>query len=515
MQMVKKLPPWIFLCFFALYYFFSFCQKTLLISSDLGRHITNGRIIMESGKIFSSNLYSYTQPDHYAPNHHWLFGVLSYWFYQVGGFPILTLLTAFLYTASILLILWYISRIYGKRAMVVAGIFVLPLVTDRSEVRPEAFSLFFFSLNFILLLLWREKKISSFVTAVIIGIISIAWVNIHIFFFLGFVPITGFFIQSLVQKNWTQVKMLLVFGFISGIGTLCNPLFIEGAFYPFKILQEYGYPIAENQTPFFFLKYHTRPINLYIILMLLLSVGTTLQIAKKNWQKHTAIIFNLLIFFALTCKLIRFANFLALVAAVIFAHSFTLLLPYLRIFFTKLQKNTALLCVTSFGCFICVAIAIGTGLFTPSLSASGLGLYPGVHNSAEFYKTLPIKGPIFNNFDIGGYLIYHLYPNNSIFVDNRAEAYSASFLQEYKRAQTDEATWRKIDSEYQFGVIYFNRLERTDWGQEFLVTTIERKEWVPIYVDGYSIIFVRDIPEHAEIIEKYRIPADYFRVLRQ
>jgi hypothetical protein len=515
MQMVKKLPPWVFLCFFSIYYFICFCRKTLLVASDLGRHITNGRIIMESGKIFSSNLYSYTQPDYYAPNHHWLFGVLTYWLHQVGGFPILTLLTAFLYTASILVMLWYISKKYGKLAMVVAGIIVFPLLTDRAEVRPEAFSLFFFSANFLLLLLWSEKRISSIVTAIVLGITSVAWVNIHIFFFLGFVPITGFFVQAIVQKNWSQARLLFLFGLVCGVGTLCNPLFIEGALYPFKILHEYGYPIAENQTPFFFLRHYTKPINPYIMVILILSVLAALHIVKNNWQKHVAVIFNLLIFLILTCKLIRFANFLAIIAALIFAQSFTLLLPYVRRFVTKLQKSTAVLSLTSFGCFIGIAIALSTGLFTPNFFALGLGLYPGIQNSAEFFKALPIKGPIFNNFDIGGYLIYHLYPGYSIYVDNRAEAYSANFLQEYKRAQTDEAIWRKIDSEYQFGAIYFNRLERTDWGQEFLVTTIERKEWVPIYVDSYTIIFVRDIPEHAGIIEKYRIPADNFRVLHQ
>jgi hypothetical protein len=55
-------------------------------------------------------------------------------------------------------------------------------------------------------------------------------------------------------------------------------------------------------------------------------------------------------------------------------------------------------------------------------------------------------------------------------------------------------------------------LERTPWGQEFLVSTYKDPNWVPVYFDDYSIIFIRNIPEHAEIIEKYRIPAAYFRI---
>jgi hypothetical protein len=45
-----------------------------------------------------------------------------------------------------------------------------------------------------------------------------------------------------------------------------------------------------------------------------------------------------------------------------------------------------------------------------------------------------LKGPIFNNFDIGSYLIFRLYNKSlpagrQVFVDGRPEAYPASFFQ--------------------------------------------------------------------------------------
>ena len=42
-------------------------------------------------------------------------------------------------------------------------------------------------------------------------------------------------------------------------------------------------------------------------------------------------------------------------------------------------------------------------------TAFGFNLEKNINSSAEFFKNTKISGPIFNNYDIGGYLIYHLY----------------------------------------------------------------------------------------------------------
>jgi len=47
-----------------------------------------------------------------------------------------------------------------------------------------------------------------------------------------------------------------------------------------------------------------------------------------------------------------------------------------------------------------------------------------------FFKENNLQGPIFNNYDIGGYLIFNLFPQEKVFVDNRPETYSSEFFQE-------------------------------------------------------------------------------------
>jgi hypothetical protein len=92
----------------------------------------------------------------------------------------------------------------------------------------------------------------------------------------------------------------------------------------------------------------------------------------------------------------------------------------------------------------------------------GFGLKKDVNLSAEFFKKEKIQAPIFNNYDIGGYLIYHPFPEEKVFVDNRPEAYPASFFEKiYVSMQNDEKIWRKKDEIYNFNVIIFSYRDYT------------------------------------------------------
>jgi len=128
--------------------------------------------------------------------------------------------------------------------------------------------------------------------------------------------------------------------------------------------------------------------------------------------------------------------------------------------------------------------------YSPFDTQTGMGVLPNNNNSAEFFKENSLKGPIFNNYDIGGYLIYHLYPEQKVFVDNRPEAYGVDFLKtptlKYKE---NEETWKQWDKTYNFQTIYFYRHDATPWAQPFLIERIKDTSWSPIYVDDYTIIF--------------------------
>jgi len=149
---------------------------------------------------------------------------------------------------------------------------------------------------------------------------------------------------------------------------------------------------------------------------------------------------------------------------------------------------------------------------TSNAGDAQLGLLPKINAAADFYKTNKIQGPIFNNYDIGGYLIFHLYPEK-IFVDNRPEAYPTSFFQDvYIPMQENNDIWKEAENKYNFNVIFFYLNDITPWAQKFLISRIDDPEWSPVFTDQYAIIFLRKNEKNNPIIEKYQISREKFGI---
>src|SRR3989344_6043659 len=141
----------------------------------------------------------------------------------------------------------------------------------------------------------------------------------------------------------------------------------------------------------------------------------------------------------------------------------------------------------------------------------GIGLAKSVEGAGEFLKTNRVPGPIFNNYDIGGYLIYNLYPKERVFVDNRPEAYPADFFDKvYIPMQEDDRVWRENLAKYNFNAIVFYRQDATPWAQKFLIARVTDSVWIPVFVDDWVIIFVRNAPQNQDVISRFQISKDLF-----
>jgi hypothetical protein len=123
---------------------------------------------------------------------------------------------------------------------------------------------------------------------------------------------------------------------------------------------------------------------------------------------------------------------------------------------------------------------------------SGIGLKPGVENAADFLRKEKIAGPLFNNYDFGGYLIWELFPGEKVFVDNRPAEYPGSFFSDvYKPMQETAAIFEKVDQEYNFNAVFFYRRDITPWGTNFLKVIEINPAWAKVFEDDYAVIFVK------------------------
>ncbi len=106
--------------------------------------------------------------------------------------------------------------------------------------------------------------------------------------------------------------------------------------------------------------------------------------------------------------------------------------------------------------------------------------------AVSFLRTQQIRGPILSPDYWGGYLIYTLYPQAQVVLDDRHDLYGAEFLKPYLRLVHVEDGW---DSMLQKTHPAYVLLPRGTALDNMLRKTAG---WRSIYADKLSIIFVRD-----------------------
>ncbi len=526
----KPYPLWaklILVVLFVAYASVFMARQINFVTADLGRHITNGKVTVETGKIISTNFYSYTEPDFPAINHHWGSGVVFYLVKEAFGFEGLSVFYVFTVVGAALLFGLAALRFADARLVFFAAILSAPLLAYRTEVRPEGISLLFAGVFFYVLVLFREHKLSYLTAFILLGITQLLWVNCHIFFFMGFM-LTGFFMleEFITRKTKEKLKHYVMLLGVLIVASLLNPFFISGLLAPFTIFKEYGYMIAENQSVLFMQERMPNMVFTHFeITGVVLLILFAFLIIQKKIKQCLLLLLPLLAFGLLGFMAVRGIPLFALAA--IPAGAF--LVQYLvvkyaagakKIIFTGLSVVAGLIVLTGFQSGYATdkknkkprAEYKEPSYFAPIKYTTGIGLFPDMNLSAEFFKQNNIKGPVFNNYDIGGYLIYHLYPTEHVFVDNRPEAYSVDFFKKtYIPMQEKMEKFREVEQQYNFNCIWFYRHDNTPWAQPFLLQLIEQPDYAPVFVDGLTIMFLKRNEQNAELIKKFELPKSMFR----
>jgi hypothetical protein len=137
----------------------------------------------------------------------------------------------------------------------------------------------------------------------------------------------------------------------------------------------------------------------------------------------------------------------------------------------------------------------------------GIGLTSFSTSSSAFLKDNNVHGPIFNDPDIGSYLIGSLYPEEKVFVDNRfVDAYSASFFNDtYLPLLSDDTKWQEALQRYDFNAVVVYQYDETENFRAFIRRRIYDPGWSFVYLDPYALILLRNAPANTETIRKFAI----------
>lgn len=481
-----------------------------LVTADLGRHIKNGEVILSNYRLLTTNhsllttnFYSYTSPGYPTINHHWLSGVVFYAVWKLAGFVGIHLFFIVTSLTTLLIFLAIARNRAGPGLAALLTVPIMPLLLERDEIRPEIFSYLFSGIFFWLLLKYKDGGI-SWKKLLILPALQILWVNLHVYFFLGPAIIGIFLLERIVLKDKQSAKHLLVILGLTSLASLINPFGLNGVLAPLSIFKNFGYRLAENQPVWFIEKILPNPNFLvFKIVFAMLIVSFLIRILRPSRLQGQTLDSPR---FGLGEKYILSD----LVFAIGFSAAGWLAIRNFALFglfalpiaagntargFSIKQQTDQKLGHTVVITLTLVALATLSGelwKIYPHPLKLGLGLESGNENSMIFFKENRLTGPIFNNYDIGGYLIFHLYPQERVFVDNRPEAYPAEFFEKiYIPMQEDEDVWQEKLKEYGFKTIIFSHGDYTPWGQAFLARRLNDPQWQVVFKDSRVIIFAR------------------------
>lgn len=393
---------------------------------DVWWHLRTGQLILQNHAVFHVDPYSFAAAGQPWINHEWLTDLLMFRLYQVGGAGALVIAFAAIAAATSLLLF---ARSPGKPYIAAATTLWGGMISGPTwGVRPQVVSLLLASL-FLWILEASEKK-SKLLWALIP--LMVLWVNLHAGFAIGIALIALFLLGELfsvvlgfeVWKNsFPRLRRLLLL-LIACVAVIpLNPYGTRIYSYPWQTLSSrfMATYIQEWASPDFHRSIYLPFLGMILALLFVVAVSS------RRLRPREILLLVVLSYAGL--RSVRHIPIFALVAAPILAEQLQAILDEHGIRLAdrdgsaspaKALLNGLVLATLCGFVFLWVRDVVQR---EPEAEAA----YPA--QAVKFLAHSNLPGPLFNDYNWGGYLIWKLYPGTKVFVDGRADLYGDAFLQ--------------------------------------------------------------------------------------
>jgi hypothetical protein len=458
-----------------------------LVDPDVYVHLRDGRFWTESHFQFHADSFTYTLPKTAYDPAEWLFRVLLYGLWTLGGFNLLIIFKAVILTLAVGLILRLLFLRWPHTGAVMTGmtIGVFALTSLVFGERPFIFTYLFLPLVLILLERAGTAPVASvnFKQLWLIPPLVWLWANLHpafavvfIFLFARIIALAWAQYRTPNTESWSRLKTLILIALLSFVAGLLTPQGWDIYAFALKTPQTPIYmqtinewlPPNFSQQPFFF------------ILFGLVVVSFFLVFPNCAW----ADLLPLIIFSYLTFQSRRHIPLFVLAALPpLLTHARRLREHPLGHWKPKLFAEPLLL----------------TGML---LLLCGTMLYAALHGPAfrlgkrtDFYPTQALawsqsqalQGRWFMPYSWGGYVGWETHGKQPVFMDGRIPFFGEKLYQDYCRIYYGAPECLGLLDQYQIDVLlvspknYFSLFEQLS----------RSGKWALIYWDHVAEIFVR------------------------
>jgi len=461
-----------------------------------------GETVVKTGQVPSKEIFSWSAYGRPIIAYEWLAQVWVYLLHAIGGLTALEIyvslaLVAFFFVSFTIFYRCFKQGFFLSLAM---GLLQTTSIFEFFVARPQIIAF----IGFVLLLYLIFQFIFNNKNSLFWSLpLTYIWTNSHAsfifipFFFFSY-AVLGYLYHrlhgSLVSSS-RVFKTLGLFGVINTAITFAPPLFhtpylllldfMKDLTFMTQFVQEWG-TLGQNPT-----------YQIFYILLVTVSIGVavfftlTRRLIFQRWL------------LALPLLLVIVASFQALRHIPLGTISCLLLIGLFLPLPTFPRKRRVLPMVTA-SLLIVLSLWLAYQKKIPINDTHWQYDSPALARDISFLKSAKLNGNMFNEFAVGGYLIYALYPTYQVFFDGRADIYHCCEMRDFwplvvnKRASDEQFTHEVVTflEKYNFSymiisIFSFNPLEATA-ATRLVDTLMNDPNWRLVYLSDYFQVLVRN-----------------------
>jgi hypothetical protein len=474
--------------------------------TDTWWHLQAGRVTLESGRILQSDVFSHTRQGYPWVNHSWLSQVILYLlfdnflYFGLGLFQALVVTCAFAFVYA---------QMEGD---VFARAFIVVLAAATSAVvwisRPQLLSFLLTAVLGYLLYSYKWRRVNRLW---LIPPLFVLWVNLHAGYALGFVVLVGFvagevlnnLLASLSSPDggegesrdpivpWRGVGVVVLVSFVSALCLLLNPNTTRMWTYYLDtvgigVLQDF---IQEWSSPDFHPLY-TQPF-IWLLLATLAAVGLS---GRRVDGSDLALVAGFTYASLLAGR--NMGPFALVTAPVLSRHVRPMIDRWSRAARARgwLGKPRRVgrplstgLALVNWSLLALVLVAAGVKVVLPLRTSFNVENERSTlpQDAVAWIQEHRPAGLMFNSYNWGGYLIWHLWPEYLVFVDGRTDLYGDELLSQVLRVRFAQPGFQEVFDEYGVNLVL---TEAGGFADSFLALG---DDWELAYADDVAVIYLR------------------------
>jgi len=458
---------------------------------DFWWHIRIGRWMVDNCRLPSTDIFTYTVPNHVWTDHEYLTEILMWLVYsRMGAVGISVFFGLVTYAGFYLM-----YRQVRRQPFVIAGMgLALGAIAGAPIWGPRA-QMITFALT-CLELYWLQGYLSGRSRALqFFPLVMALWANLHGGWVIAFAWLGIALVAELAGWAWdpsnpahrAHVRFLAIVTAASAVAVLATPHGFNLLLYPFQTVASQAQErlIVEWFSPDF----HQPYLHPFEAMVLLLIVGFALR--------RPTLYDLLLSMVALALALQSVRNIVLFIAATtpVLINSYSEAwreISKARGWKPKLPSRQIFAVITA---VVLLVVALATAIHIAGETAPSrqdsitASTYPV--GAADWLASHPDVGTrMYNQYGWGGYLDYRFYPqpNRRVFIFGEAALMGDALLNDYEDIQTLRPDWKAMLDRYGVDYIVYNR------GEAVANVLATQSDWKLVYQDSVAVIYVRGAP---------------------